>query len=282
MSDNSRVAEYCLVSHQLVPPIRRLKARGSHVIGRDRDCDLTIRSDQVSRRHAELVWHVTGGFIVKDRDSKNGTRVNGVPLLAPQLLKDGDVLEVGNFTLRFRAFEGSMAELLDEEIDGADTADLRTSGRITAIGGRAAKIAFAGGFSDHDLLEVCRVIGGGERTGTLTVRGGSLEGQIAFEKGLVRRARAGEVAGIEAAHELLSLATGRFEFAEGPLSLQPNCKASAEALVMEAARRLDHASPQPRASVSAAEETIRRTAPLLDRAPEGMTKPAAGKLPPKR
>ena len=113
--------EHCLVSHQLIPAIRRLRPRGTITLGRDLGCDVPLPSEHISRRHAEMSWHLSGAFVIRDRGSKNGTRVNGVPVLTPQILKDGDTIEIGPFSFRFRAFEGSMAELLGSEIDGAET-----------------------------------------------------------------------------------------------------------------------------------------------------------------
>src|SRR4051812_45166866 len=113
--------EHCLVSHQLVPAIRRLKSRATFTLGRDLGCDVPLPSELTSRRHAELTWHLSGVFVIRDCGSRNGTRVNGVPVLTPQILRDGDTIEVGPFSFRFRAIEGSMADLLGSELEGAET-----------------------------------------------------------------------------------------------------------------------------------------------------------------
>ncbi|MDA1195503.1 MAG: FHA domain-containing protein [Planctomycetota bacterium] len=75
------------------------------VIGRAYDCDLPVTADRASRRHAEI--RATGeGHEVVDLDSTNGTLVNGAPLEAARSLAEGDVVDVGGTTLRYRAVRG--------------------------------------------------------------------------------------------------------------------------------------------------------------------------------
>ena len=71
------------------------------VIGRLPECDITLVDSNVSRRHAEI--HPRGdGFVVVDRGSTNGTRVNGVRVDEREL-RDGDELGFGNIRLTFQA-----------------------------------------------------------------------------------------------------------------------------------------------------------------------------------
>ena len=52
------------------------------LMGRDETCEIVIPERQVSRRHASI--HAEGDrYILKDLDSKNGTFVNGQPVLGP-------------------------------------------------------------------------------------------------------------------------------------------------------------------------------------------------------
>jgi hypothetical protein len=46
------------------------------VIGRHPSCDVVVSDETVSRRHAQLIFR-DGGWIVRDLDSTNGTRLNG-------------------------------------------------------------------------------------------------------------------------------------------------------------------------------------------------------------
>src|SRR5262249_62421099 len=68
------------------------------LVGRRNDCDLRILSSEVSRRHCLLSIH-EGVLSVEDLDSVNGTRVNGRPVTAKQVLRSGDLLEIGPLRL---------------------------------------------------------------------------------------------------------------------------------------------------------------------------------------
>jgi len=72
---------------------------GVNSIGRHDDCQIRIRSSQVSRRHCEL-FEEGKKLILRDLGSSNGTYVNGKRVLGQQILKPGDVLTIGGVTLR--------------------------------------------------------------------------------------------------------------------------------------------------------------------------------------
>jgi pSer/pThr/pTyr-binding forkhead associated (FHA) protein len=69
-------------------------------IGRSDNNDLVIVSEAVSRYHAVIEADGQGNYVVKDNQSKNGVQVNG-HTVASAPLKDGDVVQVGNFVFRF-------------------------------------------------------------------------------------------------------------------------------------------------------------------------------------
>jgi DNA-binding winged helix-turn-helix (wHTH) protein len=76
-------------------------ADGTHLIGRDTDVKVALRSPGVSRHHARIV--ITGtSATLEDLDSKNGTYVRGKAVIAPVQLADGDEIRVGSFVLTFR------------------------------------------------------------------------------------------------------------------------------------------------------------------------------------
>jgi len=72
---------------------------GVNSIGRHDDCQIRIRSSQVSRRHCQL-FEEGNKLILRDLGSSNGTFVNGKRVLGQQTLKPGDVLTIGGVTLR--------------------------------------------------------------------------------------------------------------------------------------------------------------------------------------
>jgi len=64
------------------------------IIGRGKDCHLTLGSKSVSRHHVQL--NVSGDMLwVRDAGSTNGTFLNGKPLTESEMLKEGDVLQIG-------------------------------------------------------------------------------------------------------------------------------------------------------------------------------------------
>lgn len=70
------------------------------VVGRERGCDVILRSKSVSRRHARLL--IREGMIwVQDLDSANGTRINGHKVDVVSVVRLGDVVTFGdlNYTL---------------------------------------------------------------------------------------------------------------------------------------------------------------------------------------
>lgn len=68
-------------------------------VGRERGCDIVLRSNTVSRIHARLSLrdHVPR---VEDLNSSNGTRVNGFPVHGIQDLRVGDEITFGDVTLK--------------------------------------------------------------------------------------------------------------------------------------------------------------------------------------
>ena len=72
------------------------------IIGRNPDCDLVLEPKSVSRRHAALV-HRSGEFVIKDIGSTRGTYVNGLRLTQPVVLKNGNIVQVGEIQLAFNA-----------------------------------------------------------------------------------------------------------------------------------------------------------------------------------
>ena len=74
---------------------------GENIIGRSPDVDVPIYASIVSRRHARLVVH-RGSAHLEDLGSKNGTFVGSERLVAPRLLRDGEVVRVGDYYLIYR------------------------------------------------------------------------------------------------------------------------------------------------------------------------------------
>lgn len=80
-----------------------LDASGLAVIGRHAPTDVAIGDDPfVSRRHAQLVAEGDAWFLV-DLASANGSFVNQRQVVGARRLEAGDLIQVGNTSLRFEA-----------------------------------------------------------------------------------------------------------------------------------------------------------------------------------
>jgi adenylate cyclase len=71
------------------------------VLGRDRSCDIPLAFPRISSRHCELEFR-DGFWFVRDLNSSNGTRVNGV-LCTSKCLPPGSILSLSihRFTVRY-------------------------------------------------------------------------------------------------------------------------------------------------------------------------------------
>lgn len=118
-TDDGLTAGMVLVSGEIIkadePPAARLILPDGRklelgakalTIGRMPDCGLTLADPNVSRYHAEIRPKDDGGleaghYEVADLGSTNGTRINGMPVTAPQVLRKGDQITVGATSIRF-------------------------------------------------------------------------------------------------------------------------------------------------------------------------------------
>jgi pSer/pThr/pTyr-binding forkhead associated (FHA) protein len=72
---------------------------GVTTAGRHDDCQLRIKSSEVSRRHCQF-FEKNGLLLVKDLGSSNGTLLNGKKIEGQRVLEPGDELTIGPVKLR--------------------------------------------------------------------------------------------------------------------------------------------------------------------------------------
>ncbi len=69
------------------------------LLGRNIDCDICLDDSLVSDEHAEII-RTDEGFILNDLNSRNGVTINGMEA-HNHPLKNGDIIQIGNFRMRF-------------------------------------------------------------------------------------------------------------------------------------------------------------------------------------
>ncbi len=74
--------------------------RQAITVGRGHESDIVIQDTSISRRHVQFSRQGNDDYI-QDLGSRNGTRVNDEPLTKPRLLKQGDIVSIGNIRLEY-------------------------------------------------------------------------------------------------------------------------------------------------------------------------------------
>ena len=68
-------------------------------LGRSPTNTIPIHDNYASGEHA-LVALRGGQWWLEDRQSRNGTMINGMPITQPVIITDGDIIGVGNLSFR--------------------------------------------------------------------------------------------------------------------------------------------------------------------------------------
>jgi pSer/pThr/pTyr-binding forkhead associated (FHA) protein len=89
-------------------------------IGRDKERQLYIPDESVSRLHAQIVRQQLGYFL-SDLNSSNGTFLNGELLTAPSLLAPGDIVRIGAIELQCDDETQQKSQQSTIPLDGAST-----------------------------------------------------------------------------------------------------------------------------------------------------------------
>lgn len=79
------------------------------VIGRHEQCEVTLDHEGISRRHCEIVKTETGGYLLRDMGSSNGTYVRGRRIKTYNL-NPGDSFSICDLTLKYNADPAEVEE----------------------------------------------------------------------------------------------------------------------------------------------------------------------------
>lgn len=213
--------------HFLVPALGdplKLDARAGVVLvlGRDETCDLPIRSQSVSRRHAQIRF--AGSPVeayLSDLGTVNGTRVNSTFIEGERLLVPGDTVRLGDVTAVYSVLEAGVSP---RTFDAQPDREILDATIPLALGQDRLKI-FSGDLSGdialypmNELLERLKAL---QANGTFVVEVDGLEGIAIFDQGGVEQAVLGEIEGVRAYQAIAALRRGRFRFVPQAQKIRP-------------------------------------------------------------
>lgn len=213
------------------PPMPPLRLDGSTVcIGRHPDCELNLRMDDVSRRHAELRFE-GGRYAIRDLGSTNGTYVNGQLVSGSRRLVPGDHIEVGESSITFCEI-GPATRFPQPDLDARTVLFERTAPapEESELRGELREIPASALFQ---LLEMNR------STGRLDVKSTDNAASVWFESGHPVHALSEKNAGFDALISLVGLRSGPFRFSAGEMAPEKTVQASVTEVLMEACRLED-------------------------------------------
>ncbi len=213
-----------------LPPLR-LGAETRVSIGRHPSCELTLRNDDVSRRHAEV--RAEGDrFVLHDLHRPTGTFGNGERVDGSRRLAPGDRIDVGSDQITFCAVDFDAAPI------GADAGEAQTvlfdrenpPERRSTFGGDLAEIPASA------LLQLLEM---GSNSGLLEI--GSVDGRasIWFEMGRPIHAETEKNLGFDAALSIVALTEGQFRFGPCESEVAATIQANVTELLLEACRLAD-------------------------------------------
>ena len=96
-----------------------------YIIGRGKDCDISIHSLLLSRKQIELIYYTNDLIIVKDLGSRNGTFINNVRMNSHQDIKftSKDRLSFGNENnvIEFLEYQEKRKSIFDDKAENGNT-----------------------------------------------------------------------------------------------------------------------------------------------------------------
>ena len=206
------------------------------VIGRSSELDMVLIEDMVSRRHASIGLH--GDEIsIADVGSTNGTFVNGEKIKRARL-KEGDRILIGTSIIKLVSVDPA------SQVSEAEAKNqLEKRGQMALNKTTSTSRAMSGSIEEIPLPDLLQLLSTSKRTGVLSLRGPTGNGQIYLRKGQIYYATVDDSYDMnprKAAYRLLTWDRGTFELdsAEEKTFLD-EIKDSTEGLLMEGMRLLD-------------------------------------------
>ena len=126
---DAKRSKACLVSIQGKSLGRQFTIKFEKVIiGRNPECDISIKDKCISKAHAEILRNGNGNFFIKDMESTNGSQLNNTIITPGEYfpIKDGDLIKLGNIIFKF---------LTGASIENSFYADILNPAMLDGLGG---------------------------------------------------------------------------------------------------------------------------------------------------
>lgn len=222
-----------------------------YVLGRDASCDFVVEDVMCSRQHARVTVGGTGRSVtIEDLGSKNGTFVDGEPLVGRALLSDGSRIQIGTTVYLLSMLDApgaGGAELLET---GTVAFERGSAGRLRGVVHNHAmrgnpKTGFAGQLSLFPFVDVLQLLMRTARNGRLQIEAPGIRGKVEFRLGQVQAAQCGSRSGMDALERLARLEDGIFWVVETTAPVERSVKMSGDRLLFELCRVLDEDTREP-------------------------------------
>jgi len=127
--------------------------------GRHPKNDVIVADDDLASRFHCVIEPSDRGFVLRDLDSRNGTKLNGQQISEPRQLAKDDVIHVGRLAFRVEQFDGSGSDMELEAVPGmAGNGEAKPSSNKDRLkpkkNGKGKRAAHAPWFFDlRDIIE---------------------------------------------------------------------------------------------------------------------------------
>lgn len=142
--------------------------QASTVLGRSRGCDVELESGDISSVHC-VITRGADGLVIRDLNSRSGTKLNGERIRGAATLRDADVVQIGPFAFEVAAPKGTapvadIQSTLDDmgkqmarlETSRERIAEMALSLRRRLAAERAARRAAPGGEASAEMNDAIR------------------------------------------------------------------------------------------------------------------------------
>ena len=98
------------------------------VIGRKSECQVCIPDMRVSRHHARIRHEKADTWVLEDLGSNNGTYLNGVAILSPARVKNGDEIRIADHFIKLELLPDTESPRMDSQLTVVELNNPRMTG----------------------------------------------------------------------------------------------------------------------------------------------------------